>query len=102
MTIGNGAKLEGNGILTKERPRFCRESDVWLPRLPEYSTQFHYVNLEGVKRNMVLFFKESKATPSANIVGVDCFEDGILAIKRINPTNIGWSALDIGLTVLAL
>ena len=54
MTIGNGAKKEANGILTKERPRFCKETNFRLPIIRPSSSQFHDVDLSGVKRSMVL------------------------------------------------
>ena len=102
MVINNGAEKPSTGILTKERPRFCREADVWLPEMPRNASQFYAVNLSGVKRNMVLFFKEQQPTPGANIVGVDCFEDGILTIKRMNPVEREWPQLTVGLIILAL
>ena len=102
MTIGNGEKKEGNGILTKERPRFCKAIDVHMPPMLGSSSELHHIHMSGVKRSMVLFFKEEAMVEGANIVGVDCFNDGMLTIKRMNPTLRTYEKVVIRLTIMAL
>ena len=102
MVINNGAKKESIGILTKERPRFCKDVEVWLPTMGSASSQLYSINLAGVKKSMVLFHKETTRFPDSSIVGVNCYEDGILTLKLMNPEQRTIDPVAIGLVIMAL
>ena len=98
-------KIQRRPLEMKQRPKFVWRVERCLPAVRPFGMQVDEIPVRGIRPGMMLVYRiegRAEAIMECGIVGVGCWTDDLLYLRRHNPTANTLDNHQVELIVVAL